>query len=208
MGIEEDKIELLTKLVHEGYLKTDKVIDAFREVRRELFVPESQSLFAYKDYPLDIGRGQTISAPHMSAMMTELLRPAKKDSVLEIGTGSGYQACILSRLAGTVTTVEIDPDLALAAQENLKKTGCGNARVVLGDGSSGYPQLAPYDRIIVTCAVPEILASWKNQLKDGGILIAPVGGFYRQELTVVRRRGSEFTEEGHGACVFVPLRSV
>lgn len=207
MGMEEDREELLAKLVAEGYLKTGKVIDAFREVRRELFVPESQAMLAYRDYPLDIGRGQTISAPHMSAMMTELLRLAKKDSVLEIGSGSGYHACLLARLAGRVTTVEIDPDLALAAQENLKKAGCSNARVVLGDGSLGYPQLAPYDKIIVTCAVPEVFRAWKDQLMDGGILVAPVGGFYRQELTVVRRRGSEFSEETHGGCVFVPLRS-
>jgi protein-L-isoaspartate(D-aspartate) O-methyltransferase len=207
MGIEEDREMLLAKLVSEGYLKSEKVIEAFRQVPREMFVPQDQSMFAYKDYPLDIGSGQTISAPHMSAMMTELLRPAKKDSVLEIGTGCGYQACLLARLSETVTTVEIDPDLAMAAQENLKKSGCSNARVVLGDGSFGYPQLAPYDRIIVTCAVPEIFKAWKNQLSDGGILVAPVGGFYRQELTVVRRRGSEFSEETHGACVFVPLRS-
>jgi protein-L-isoaspartate(D-aspartate) O-methyltransferase len=208
MGAEEDKITLLTKLVSDGYLKSGKVIDAFREVNRELFVPGEQAMLAYKDYPLDIGHGQTISAPHMAALMTELLRPAKKDSVLEIGTGCGYQACILAKLAGMVTTVEIDPDLAYAAQENLKKSGCGNARVVLGDGTFGYPQLAPYDRIIVTCAVPEIFQSWKNQLRDGGILVVPVGGFYRQELTVVRRRGSEFTEETHGACVFVPMRGL
>lgn len=208
MGIEEDKVALLTKLVSEGYLKSGKVVDAFREVRRELFVPESQSMLAYRDYPLDIGSGQTISAPHMSATMTELLRPAKKDRVLEIGSGSGYQACILARLAGTVTTVEIDPDLAAFAQENLVKSGCSNARVVLGDGSVGYPQLAPYDRIIVTCAVPEIFGALKEQLADGGILVAPVGGFYRQELTVVRRRGGEFSEETHGACVFVPMKGL
>ena len=208
MGIEEDKLELLTKLVSEGYLKTEKVIEAFREVRRELFVPEGQSMLAYRDYPLDIGRGQTISAPHMVALMTELLRAAKKDSVLEIGAGCGYQACILSRLAGAVTTVEIDPDLALLAEENLRKSGCGNVRVILGDGSLGYPQLAPYDRVLVTCAVPEIPQPLKAQLRDGGILVAPVGGFYRQELTVVRRHGSQFTEETHGGCVFVPLRSV
>lgn len=208
MGAAEDDREcLLSRLMDAGILRTEKVIEAFRQVRRELFVPQEQAHLAYGDYPLDIGHGQTISAPHMAAAMTELLRPAKKDTVLEIGTGSGYQTCLLSRLADVVTTVEIDPELAVLAEENLKKAGCGNARVVLGDGSAGYPQLAPYDRIIVTCAIPEVPSTLKAQLKDGGILVAPVGGFYRQELTVLHRRGSEFTEEGHGACIFVQMKT-
>jgi protein-L-isoaspartate(D-aspartate) O-methyltransferase len=206
MGISEDREMLLSKLIGEGYLRTQKVIEAFREVPREMFIPESESFSAYKDYPLDIGFGQTISAPHMVAMMTELLAPRKKDSVLEIGSGSGYHAAVISKLVSRVYTVELEPDLAVSAKRNLLKTGHPNVSVFIGDGSLGYHAFAPYDKIMVTCATPEILESWKSQLKPGGILVAPVGGFYHQELTVLRKKDGDEDIKRHGGCTFVPLR--
>jgi protein-L-isoaspartate(D-aspartate) O-methyltransferase len=184
-----------------------KVMEAFREVPREMFVQESDALSAYGDYPLQIGCGQTISAPHMVAIMTELLRPRKTDRVLEIGSGSGYQAGILSKLVSAVYTVELEPGLVDLARNNLRRAGCPNVSVFVGDGRLGYPQQAPYDKIIVTCATPEIFRAWKDQLKAGGIIIAPVGGFYHQDLTLLRKTGSGFKKEIHGGCIFVPLRN-
>ncbi len=206
MGMAEDREMLLSKLAGEGYLKSERIIEAFREVPREMFVQESDMLNAYGDYPLQIGGGQTISAPHMVATMTELLHPRKSDNVLEIGAGSGYQAGILSKLVGSVCSIEFDADLAVLARSNLEKSGCTNVNVFIGDGSKGYPQYAPYDKIIVTCAAPEIFQSWKDQLKEGGAILAPVGGFYHQDLTLLRKTKDGFVEKSHGGCVFVPLR--
>ncbi len=205
MGINEDREMLISKLEGEGFLKSEKVILAFREVPREEFVLDSDKTYSYSDYPLQIGHGQTISAPHMVAIMTELLRAKESDNVLEIGSGSGYQAAILSRLVNHVHTVEVEADLALFARNNLQKAGCTNVDVTVGDGSKGYPPAAPYDKIIITCATPEIYQAWKDQLKDGGILIAPVGGFYHQDLILLRKSKGEYKQENHGGCVFVPL---
>lgn len=206
MGIPEDREMLLSSLEGEGRLRTPDIIEAFREVPREAFVRDSDTGSAYKDYPLPIGRSQTISAPHMVAEMTELLKPRRRDAVLEIGAGSGYQACILSRLVSSVHTIEIEPELAEAARKNLAKAGCGNVTVIEGDGSYGYPPAAPYDKIIVTCATPEIFQTWKDQLRPGGILIAPVGGYYHQDLLVLKKKSDGFEESVHGGCIFVPLR--
>jgi len=207
MDLSEEKSMLIANLISEGYLKTDKVVKAFRDVPREMFVNESDTTHAYSDYPLDIGCGQTISAPHMVAMITELLRLRPKDKVLEIGAGSGYQAAILSRLAGSVYAIELEPGLAALSKNNLTKAGIDSVHVIAGDGSKGLPQAAPFDRIVVSCATPEIFPAWKSQLADGGILIAPVGGFFRQELIVLKRSGGAFAEESHGDVMFVPLRT-
>jgi protein-L-isoaspartate(D-aspartate) O-methyltransferase len=206
MGVAEDLEMLLSKLVGEGYLKTDSVVEAFREVPRENFVQGSDARFAYSDYPLQIGHGQTISAPHMVAIMTELLEPKPTDKVLEVGSGSGYQAAVLGKLVNQVYSVETVPELAALAEANLRKSGITNVSLLIGDGSRGHPPASPYDKIIVTCATPEIFQAWKDQLADGGIIIAPVGGFYHQELILLRRRGNSFEEERHGGCVFVPLK--
>ena len=207
MGINEDREMLISKLIGEGYLKSEKIIEAFRMTPREMFVKDNDLGNAYGDYPLQIGCGQTISAPHMVAIMTELLRPDMADNILEIGSGSGYQAAILSGLVNSVTSVELEPDLARNAVLNLRKAGCRNVYVYQGDGSKGYPRSAPYDKIIVTCAAPDILKSWKDQLKEGGWIIAPVGGFYHQDLKLLKKTEDGFREESHGGCIFVPLRS-
>ena len=206
MGLNEDREMLLSKLTGDGYLKSEKIIEAFREVPREDFIPESERSYAYADYPLEIGYGQTISAPHMVAIMTELLKPRSRDRVLEIGSGSGYQAAILAKLVDTVYTVEVEADLASMAMMNLDKAGIRNVHVFIGDGSRGYQTAAPYDKIIVTCATPEIFKAWIDQVVEGGIIIAPVGGFYHQDLILVRKTKEGVKQENHGGCIFVPLR--
>lgn len=206
MGMEEDRGMLTSKLIGEGYLKSERIVQAFKQVPREEFVLAGDRNFAYSDYPLQIGHSQTISAPHMVAIMTELLKPRTRDNVLEIGAGSGYQAAILSRLVKYIYTVELEPELALFAKNNLEKIGCMKVKVLVGDGSRGYQPGAPYDKIIVTCATPEIFQAWKEQIKEGGIILAPVGGFYHQDLILLKKTKDGFKQENHGGCIFVPLR--
>lgn len=197
---------LIERLISEGLLKSPRIIKAFREIPRHLFVRERDVKFAYSDYPLPIGYGQTISAPHMVAIMTELLEPGKSEKFLEIGSGSGWQAAILSRLVRKVWTIEFDPYLAEFARRNLERAGVKNVEVIKGDGWLGYPKKAPYDKTIATCAVPGISRHWIEQLKDKGIIIAPVGGSWFQELTVGRKARGKLKTENHGGCAFVPLR--
>ncbi len=201
-----DKKELVQNLKNSGYLKTQRVVKAFMDTPREEFIPKKSRDYAYADQPLPIGKGQTISAPHMVAMMTELLEPEAKDKVLEVGGGSGYQAAILSRLVKKVYSIEVDPELVSFAKANLRRVGIKNVEMILGDGSKGYPKEKPYDKIIVTCATPEIFDSWINQLKMRGVLLAPVGGGFYQELIKVRKTKKGLEQRNHGGCVFVPLR--
>lgn len=200
---------LITHLKQEGYLKSSLVESAFRKIPRENFLPESLRPSAYSDHPLPIGSGQTISAPHMVAIMTELLEPKKTDNVLEIGTGSGYQAAILSPLVRKVYTMEFFPELASQAKENLSRIGINNVSVSIGDGSKGYPQKAPFDKIIVTCSIPsEIFHSLGKQLKEGGLIIAPIGEAHGiQMLTTGKKSGSRLETREYFPCVFVPLRT-
>lgn len=167
-------------------VKDPRVLAVMARVRRELFVPFEQVPFAYEDRPLPIGHGQTISQPYIVALMTELLAPTKKDRVLEVGTGSGYQAAILGQLAGSVYTLEIVPELARTAALVLRTKGFRNVRVREGDGYQGWPQFAPYDKILLTAAPPEIPAELLAELRPGGRLVAPVG-VDAQELVVVEK---------------------
>jgi len=201
-----EKENLIKNLIAEGYLKTEKVIKAFREIPREEFVLKEDRKFAYADYPLQIGCGQTISAPHMVAMMTEILDPQKTDKVLEVGAGSGYQAAILSKLVKIVYTIEIDPILAEFAEENLKRVGCKNVKIIVGDGSRGYEKAKPYDKIIVTCATPKIFDAWIDQVKNNGIILAPVNSGFYQTLTMVIKKSGEIEKRYFGPCAFVPMR--
>jgi len=203
----EARTTLINRLVRDGYLRSKTVVDAMLAVPREVFVPEAEAALAYDDHPLPIGFGQTISAPHMVAIMTELL-DAKEDSrILEIGSGSGYQAAVLSRIAskGFVYTVERIPELARIAEDNLGRFGAGNVKVIVADGTVGYQAEAPYDRIIVTAASPRIPSGLVGQLAEGGLMLVPVGGRWYQDLMMVRRKRGEAVVEGHGGCVFVPL---
>jgi protein-L-isoaspartate(D-aspartate) O-methyltransferase len=166
---------------------TDKaVLDAMRSTPRHLFVPPEQKDSAYADHPMPIGHGQTISQPYIVAAMTELLRPEKSHRILEIGTGSGYQAAVLAVLAKEVYTIEIVPDLAKSAAALLAKLEHRNVYVRHGDGYKGWPEKAPFDRIILTAAPPDIPEALIQQLRPGGKLVAPIGhSSWNQELIVL-----------------------
>ena len=183
----------------------ESVLSAMMHVPRHLFVPESEQKNAYADYPLPIGLGQTISAPHMVAIMCELLDIQDGMKVLEIGAGSGYHAAIMAILAGSghVYAVERLPDLAEFARDNLKKAGINNVTVIVEDGSLGLPRFAPYDRISVACASPEILDSLTEELTLGGKLIIPVGRHFQELYLVTRTNGLK--KEAKGGVIFVPL---
>ena len=198
--------ELVDYLVKNGYLKTRAVINAFKKTPRELFVRDDVRKHAYADEPLTIGLGQTISAPSIVAMMTELLEPKLNDKVLEVGSGSGYQAALLSRIVKRVFSVELDPQLSGFAKENAKRAGCENIEFIVGDGSKGYPKAAPFDKIIITCAAPKIPSTLVEQLREGGRIVAPVGGSWLQQLILGVKKKGQLKKESHGGCVFVPLR--
>ncbi len=162
------------------------VLQAMRSVPRHLFMPEGVRNMAYEDHPVPIGYGQTISQPYIVAVMTELLEPARDHKVLEIGAGSGYQAAVLSGLVKHVYSIEIVPELARSATATLAKLGYRNVTVRHGDGYKGWPEEAPFDRIIVTAAPPELPQALLDQLKPGGKLVAPVGStVWGQDLIVV-----------------------
>ncbi len=186
-------------------IRDPRVLEAMGSVPRHLFVPAEYADDAYADGPLPIGEGQTISQPYMVAWMTELLALTGQEKVLEIGTGSGYQAAILSLLADEVTSIERSAELAAEARERLRRLGCRNVEVIEADGSGGYPERAPYEGIIVTAGAPEIPSPLKEQLADGGRLVIPVGASSMQELVLAIRDGDEVVLRNLGSCAFVPL---
>ncbi|MFZ1947740.1 MAG: protein-L-isoaspartate(D-aspartate) O-methyltransferase [bacterium] len=181
------------------------VLAAMQKVPRHVFVAPEHQEAAYDDRPLPIGSGQTISQPYMVAVMTEALKLAGGERVLEIGTGSGYQTAILAETGAEVVTVERKRDLARAAEATLRELGYVNIEFVVGDGSGGHPERAPYDGILVTAGAPEIPRVLAEQLGEGGRLVIPVGNSLQQTLTRVTRRGERFEEERLEGCVFVPL---
>ena len=185
-------------------IKDPLTLAALRAVPRHEFVPEASAGEAYGDFPLPIGHGQTISQPYIVAFMTEALGLRGGESVLEIGTGSGYQAAVLARIAGKVHTIEIVPELAGQARMRLARLGYRNVRVRAGDGYLGWPEAAPFDAIIVTAAAPRIPGPLKQQLAEGGRLVVPVGD-EDQELIVVTRHGSAFDERRVLPVRFVPM---
>ncbi len=185
------------------------VLSAMRAVPRHLFVQEALQAQAYEDHPLPIGHGQTISQPYIVALMTQILRPAKDLTVLEIGTGSGYQAAILDELGMDVYSVERVRELFRAAQERLLQMRRFRVRLKLDDGTLGWPEEAPFDRIMVTAGGPEVPEPLLEQLNDPGVLVIPVGPTRRhQELVVVRKEGGRLTRENHGGVAFVDLVGV
>jgi protein-L-isoaspartate(D-aspartate) O-methyltransferase len=189
-------------------ISDERVLAAMADVPREAFIEEHQRGLAYLDGALPIAAGQTISQPYIVALMTELLWTSEGDRVLEIGTGSGYQAAVLATMGCRVTTIERLPELAASARERLATLGFGETvSVRVGDGSLGDPDGAPYPRIIVTAAAPKVPEPLRNQLDpEGGRLVLPVGGRWQQELVVVIRRGeNDWVEQPAGGCVFVPL---
>lgn len=186
-------------------VSSPRVLEALAAVPRHEFVPAKFREHAYADKPLPIGDGQTISQPYMVAAMTEALELAGSDRILEIGTGSGYQAAVLSLLAREVITVESHTPLALAAQERLTNLGYINVHVHNGDGSAGFPDGAPYDAILVTAAAPGIPQVFAGQLRDGGRLVIPVGDRDSQELVQARMENGKLKSRALFRCKFVPL---
>ena len=183
------------------------VLKAMRETPRHEFVPQSLRRDAYDNRPLPIGEDQTISQPYIVALMTEMLRPAPSDRVLEVGTGSGYQAAVLSRLVGHVYSIEIVPTLARRSAEQLKRLGYANVTVRQGDGYAGWREHAPFDSIIVTAGAQHVPKPLVEQLKPGGRMVIPVGSrLWGQELLLIEKRADgRISKRSLGSVRFVPL---
>lgn len=186
-------------------VKDERVLEAMRTVRRHKFVPEKLIPRAYDDTPLPIGEGQTISQPYIVALMTELLELKPGDRVLEIGTGSGYHAAVLAKIAREVYTIEILKPLADSARERLKKLGYRNVSVKCGDGYKGWREHAPFDGIVVTCAPEHIPQPLLDQLRIGGRMVIPVGSFLNQELVLVRKTERGIVKKRVAPVLFVPM---
>jgi len=193
-----------SQLMRRG-IKDRRVLDAMRQVPRHLFIPKDMRDLAYCDGPLPIGQGQTISQPYIVALMTELLELTGQEKVLELGTGSGYQAAILSRLVSQVYSVERHATLAEQAEKVFTQLGYDNIVISVGDGTLGWPEHSPYEAIIVTAAAPDVPQPLMEQLADGGRLVAPVGSRWSQVLAKVKRQGETLTKEHLTAVAFVPL---
>jgi protein-L-isoaspartate(D-aspartate) O-methyltransferase len=195
-----------TQLRRRG-IRDPRVLDALRQIAREEFVPKESRVEAYLDGPVGIGWGQTISQPYMTALMAELLELKGTETVLEVGTGSGYHAAVLGALAAHVISVEIVPRLVEMARENLRRTGWGHNVVVLhADGSMGYADGAPYDAISVAAGAPAVPAALLEQLDDPGVMVIPVGDRLDQELRVISKREGRVEDRVATQCRFVPLR--
>ncbi len=201
---EQRKRMVDAQLIPRG-ISDPKVLEAFLSVPRHHFVPDSFSEASYADHPLPIGSGQTISQPYIVALMTECLRLKGEEKVLEVGTGSGYQAAILAKLCRKVCTVERDPNLLESAKKILEKEGHENIIYKCGDGTKGWEDEAPFDGIIVTAAAPDVPEPLKQQLAEGGRLIIPVGSMYSQMLISVEKKDNDYICENICGCVFVPL---
>ena len=207
MIYEDIRKKLVEMLKLEGRIKSKEVEKAFLEIPRENFVPNEIKKYAYADTPLQIGDGQTISAPHMVAIMVEELDIKKGQKILEIGAGSGYHAAIVSKLVGKkghVYTIERYSTLAKEAKKNLEKTGIANVTVEIGDGSEGLQKYAPFDRIYVTCAAPDVPKPLIEQLKDGGKLMIPIGKTICN-LELIGKKDGKLNYYDLGGCAFVPL---
>jgi protein-L-isoaspartate(D-aspartate) O-methyltransferase len=183
-----------------------RVLEAFEAIPRHLFVPEEHRHLAYEDSPLPIGFNQTISQPFIVAYMTQLLELTGTERVLEVGTGSGYQAAILSALTAEVHTIELIPALAERARKTLEQIGVTNVSIHIGDGSLGWEQAAPYDAILVAAAGPRVPKPLLDQLAEGGRMVLPVGQRGAQVLELWRREGQNFSHETLLPVAFVPLR--
>lgn len=207
MSFEENREALVKNLILEKRIISEQVKNAFLKTPRELFLPDSLKKYAYADTPLQIGKGQTISAPHMVAIMCEELGIKEGQKILEIGAGSGYHAAVVANIIGKkghVYTIERFSDLAENAKKNLKRAEIKNVSVESGDGSEGLSKYAPYDRIYVTCGAPDIPPPLIEQLKDPGKLLIPVGGAICT-LILLEKKDKKTSTFNRGGCVFVPL---
>ena len=202
---EQDRLHMVSRQIEARDVRDPRVLRAMRKVPRHLFVPEGQRPYAYEDRPLPIGHRQTISQPYIVALMTELANVKPGDRVLEVGTGSGYQAAVLAEMGVRVFSIEIVEPLAKRAKATLDALGYGTKVVVrAGDGYGGWPAHAPFDAIVVTAAPPKIPEPLKQQLKIGGRLVIPVGDYF-QRLKVVTRTKNGFRERSVAPVRFVPM---
>lgn len=201
----EERRRMVREQLESRDIHDQRVLEAMHKVPRHLFVPPEHRHLAYADGPLPIGSGQTISQPYIVALMTQLLDLQNDEKVLEIGTGSGYQAAVLAHLAAEVHTVELHDDLAKQAESILESLGLNNVYVHVGDGSNGWPESAPYQGIIVTAGAPDVPRPLLSQLDDGGRLVVPVGSRGGQFLERWIRQDSEYRREQIAPVAFVPL---
>jgi protein-L-isoaspartate(D-aspartate) O-methyltransferase len=198
--------ELVEQHIMQRGIKDQAVIRSMKNVKRHLFVPENNVSNAYADRPLPIGYGQTISQPFIVAYMTEVINPKPEYKVLEIGTGSGYQAAVLAEIVKEVYTIEIIPELGNAAAARLKKLGYNNINVKVSDGYFGWKEHGPYDAIIVTAAAEFIPPPLIEQLKEGGKIVIPIGSpFMNQTLMLIEKKGKKITTKSLMPVVFVPF---
>lgn len=195
---------MIDRQIESRGIENPRVLDALQAVERHRFVPQAAQESAYGDHPLAIGFGQTISQPYIVALMTESIDPQPGDRVLEIGTGSGYQAAVLSLLVKDVYTIEIVAPLGEAAADRLESLGYDNVHVRIGDGYQGWPEEAPFDAIVVTAAPPEIPQALVDQLAEGGRMVIPVGTSY-QELLLVEKQKGKVAKRVITAVRFVPM---
>lgn len=200
-----DRQKMVEEQLKPRGIRDRRVLDAIAKVPREEFVPESMRAQAYADSALPIGHDQTISQPFIVAFMTEQLRLQPNDRVLEIGTGSGYQVAVLSELVKDVYTIEIVESLAKDASARLARLGYSNAHVKVGDGFQGWPEVAPFDAIIVTCAPDKVPPPLTKQLKDGGRMIIPVGSGMDQQLYLLEKKNGELVQTAILPVRFVPM---
>lgn len=197
--------EMVTQQIMRRGVVTLRVIEAFKKVPRHLFVPEQFQSHSYNDHPLPIGEGQTISQPYIVALMTDLLNLSGEDKVLEIGTGSGYQAAILAELGKEVYTTERHKLLAERAEKIFKELNYQNVKVLVGDGTKGWEEFSPYQKIIVTASAPDVPQPLFIQLDEMGKLVIPIGGRWSQDLTLIEKRKGKMIRKSVCGCVFVPL---
>jgi protein-L-isoaspartate(D-aspartate) O-methyltransferase len=201
----EKQRQHLIESLRKNDIDDERVLDVIADIPREMFLHATQKSMAYEDRAISIGMGQTISQPLMVATMTQALQLDGNERILEIGTGSGYQTAILARLAAYVYSIERFQQLACPALKRLEKLGCSNVSVFVGDGSLGWPDHAPYDRILVTAAAPEASDNPLKQLVTWGKMVIPVGGLERQELVIINRAPWGPEKRSLGGCIFVPL---
>jgi protein-L-isoaspartate(D-aspartate) O-methyltransferase len=205
MNFEKQRKRMVDEQLIPRGISDPAVLEAFKKVPRHHFVPAPYTVASYADNPLPVGCGQTISQPYIVAVMTEYLKLSGNEKVLEIGTGSGYQAAILAEICSKVYTIEKEEKLLERAKKVLSEEGYDNIVFRCGDGTEGWKEEAPFDGIIVTAAAPDVPEPLKEQLADGGRLVIPVGTLYSQMLVALEKKGEEYTQENICGCIFVPL---